>query len=132
MPPRRGRDRASISSCRSGPIDGAAGAVDEEIAALLAATAGATRKLILEMGVLTESSLGMVASILNRRLPEMAKTGTAMRGPSRPRTSRPCAVCSTRGSGSRPRGVRTRAHAESLVRAGASRIGTSRPADVLA
>ncbi len=107
--------------------------VEEELARILEATRGATRKLILEVALLPPPVLEQVAGILNRLKPEYAKTGTGYCRPVTPgdvmnlrRLLDPAIAIKAAG------GIRTREQAEALVAAGAARLGTSRAAAILA
>lgn len=105
--------------------------VESELAAILETATGATTKVILEMALLGERLAGTVA-VLNRLKPAFAKTGTGY--------ARPVTVEDVRALRARldpaiaikaAGGIRTRAHAEALVAAGADRLGTSRAAELL-
>ena len=106
--------------------------VEEELARILEATRGATRKLILEVALLPPPVLEQVAGILNRLKPEYAKTGTGYCRPVTPadiinlrRLLDPAVGIKAAG------GIRTCEQAEALVAAGAARLGTSRAAAIL-
>lgn len=114
-------------------VAGAEAEVEVELAAVLAATHGATRKLIVEVGLLPAAALEMVAAVMNRLRPEFVKTGTGYARPVTPEDVETLRrVLDLRIAIKAAGGVRTRAQAEALVRAGASRIGTSRAAELLA
>jgi deoxyribose-phosphate aldolase len=107
--------------------------VEEELARILEATKGATRKLILEVALLPPPVLEQVSGILNRLKPEYAKTGTGYCRPVTPedvvglrRLLDPSIAIKAAG------GIRTREQAEGLVAVGAARLGTSRAAAILA
>ena len=113
-------------------VSGDVAAFEDEVAAILEATRGTTRKLIVEIGLLDAAALDLAVDILNRLRPEFAKTGT---GYARPvaredivtlrRLLDPRIAIKAAG------GIRTRAQAQGLIEAGATRIGTSRAAGIL-
>lgn len=111
--------------------DGDIATVEAELAAILETTKGAVCKVILEMSLLG-ARLPEIVSILNRLKPAFAKTGT---GHARPVTDADVRALralldpdiAIKAAG----GIRTRVQAETLVAAGADRLGTSRPADLI-
>ena len=114
-------------------VDGAWGEVEHELRLLLESTSGATRKLILEMALLPGATLLRVANLINRLRPEFVKTGTGYGPPvttedvlTLRRLLDPAIEIKAAG------GIRTGQHARALLDAGATRLGTSDPASVLA
>ena len=114
--------------------------VEDEVAAMLevatgaagaSGATGATCKVIVEMALLGQR-LGAVTAILGRLRPAFAKTGTGYQRPVTAEDVRalralldPAIAIKAAG------GIRTRAHAEALIEAGAARLGTSRAAQLL-
>lgn len=114
-------------------VEGEMALFEDELARILDATRGATRKLILEIALLEMPVLEKVAATLNRLKPEFAKTGTGFCVPVTTadvvelrRRLDPAIEIKAAG------GIRTREQAVALIRAGAVRIGTSRAAGILA
>jgi deoxyribose-phosphate aldolase len=113
-------------------VSGEAAAFEDEVAAVLEATRGATRKVIVEIGLLDAAALELAADILNRLRPEFAKTGTGYARPvSREDVAALRRLLDPRIAIKAAGGVRTREQAESLIESGATRIGTSRAAAIL-
>jgi len=112
--------------------EGESATVERELAAILETAGGTVCKLIVEMALLGDR-FGETIAVLNRLKPAFAKTGTgyaravtvddvrALRAILDP-------AIAIKAAG----GIRTRAHAEALVEAGADRLGTSRAAELLA
>jgi deoxyribose-phosphate aldolase len=119
-----------VGAVRSGDLR----SVRREASELVQRTREATHKLILEMGLLSPDQLRKVAKAAAAANPAYFKTGTGTTGPpvtpddvKRLRSVTPAAV-RIKASG----GIRTRHQALDLLAAGADRLGTSAPRDVLA
>ena len=118
-----------LGAARSGDFK----SVREEAKELMKRTSEATHKFILEMSILTDDELRRTVKALVAAGPAFVKTGTGTVGEAvRPEDVARLRKITPRGIAIKAAGgIRTRQHAEALLEAGATRIGTSTPATVL-